>query len=487
MSVDIFEGAKFDGRGLVAEQTAPTSQFDPASVVVASHVTISNSTVGNNTSIDSAGGGFAVSDSSTVELVDGAVVAHNSAVNGSGGGVVLLGNGTLRSDETVLFVDNTASQGYIGSTIAAFENSTLQLRGNLTKCSVGVYLGWATCRAGEVRQHDMCVCCGQHTFSFTNVSCARCPANANCSDGNLVEPVPGYWSSAPTSVQMHRCPLDTAACNYRRPTWHSPVAVKCIEAKGYTGPLCGACKLPDFGMLSPFRCGKCMRPSVQLGVYMLVSFVSVFFVLSTVHATWRDNLTGKKVVLDTDLIKVLVQFLQYTVIIGSVAVPWPLFDAVQRWFQAVNIVFAVGSGQALSLDCWLDHYVPQGKLPLAMQRQLVYFFAPVLVLVAVVALQWLIWALGRWVAPLVWRPKEGAAQRPAMLVVRKLPVTLLVLTFYAYPTLLRAALSFFACLVIDRGEREVPLPAGATAPLAHKHGYWVSDINQQCFAGYHWA
>jgi hypothetical protein len=73
-----------------------------------------------------------------------------------------------------------------------------------------------------------------------------------------------------------------------------------------------------------------------------------------------------------------------------------------------------------------------------------------------------------------------------MLVVRKLPVALLVVTFYAYPTLLRASLSFFACLQIDRLPE---LTSGATAPLNHTLGYWVSDINQQCFAGYHkgWA
>ena len=485
IAVDTFEGAsaRFDGRGLIAGREVATGDVD-LSTIPASHVAISNSIVANNTCYNSAGGGFAIADRGTVELVDGTVVEHNSAFNGSGGAVVLLYNGTLRTDESVVFVDNSAGKGYIGSTIAAFDNSTLQLRGNLTKCSVGVYLGWFPCRAGEVRQHDMCVCCGQHTFSFSNITCERCPRNANCTEGNRVEPLPGFWSSAATSVQMHRCPLSDTACNYTRPRRDSQVAMRCNEGAGYTGPLCGACKLPDFGMLSPFRCGKCMRPSVQLGLYMLVSFVSVFFVLSTVHATWRDNLTGKKVVLDTDLIKVLVQFLQYTVIIGSVAVPWPLFDAVQRWFQAVNIVFAVGSGQALSLDCWLHHYIPQGRLPLAMQRQLVYFLAPVLVLVAVVALQWLVWALGRWVVPLVWRPKEGRAQRPASLVLRKLPVTLLVLTFYAYPTLLRAALSFFACLVIDR---DVYLPSGATAPLNHTHGYWVSDITQQCFAGYHWG
>jgi hypothetical protein len=231
-----------------------------------------------------------------------------------------------------------------------------------------------------------------------------------------------------------------------------------------------------------------MPPKVQLGLYLLTSCACVVFAAVTVYTTWKDNLTADKVVLATDYIKVLVLFLQYTVLIGGVSVAWPLFD-VQRWFQAVNIVFAVGSGQALSLDCWLYYYFPQGKLPLAMQRQMVYFLAPVVVLVAVVALLWLAWALGCWVVPLVWRPKEGAFQQPASSVTRKLPVTLLVVAFYAYPTLLRASLSFFACLRIDRVPPEVQLPPGATAPLNHTAGYWVSDITQQCFSGYHrgWA
>jgi hypothetical protein len=231
-----------------------------------------------------------------------------------------------------------------------------------------------------------------------------------------------------------------------------------------------------------------MLPKVQLGLYLLVSFACVVFAAVTVQTTWKDNLKADKVVLATDYIKVLVLFLQYTVLIGGVSVAWPLFD-VQRWFQAVNIVFAVGSGQALSLDCWLVHYIHQGKLPLAMQRQLVYFLAPVVVLLAVVALLWLAWALGRWVVPLVWRPKEGATQHPASLVTRKLPVTLLVVAFYAYPTLLRASLSFFACLRIDRIPPEVQLPPGTTTLLNHTAGYWVSDITQQCFVGYHkgWA
>ena len=377
---------------------------------LASDVTISNSIVSNNTSVQSPGGGLAVSQGGSLQLVNGSMVSHNSAVNSSGGGVVLFGNGTLRADDSVMFVNNIVRKGYVGSTIAAFDNSSLELGpgGRLTKCSVGVYLGWSTCQAGETQQHDMCVCCPQHTFSFTNASCEPCPINGNCTGGSLVQPLSGCWSSAPASVQMHRCPLYTTACNYTAPTQ------QCSE--GYTGPLCGACQLPQYGMLSPFRCGKCLPPKVQLGLYLLLRFAVVVITI-TVHMTWKDNLTSNKVVLATDYIKVLVLFLQYTVIIGSVSVAWLLFD-VQRWFMAVNIVFAVGSGQALSLDCWLHHYLRSSKLPLAMQRQLVYFLSPVFVLLGVLTVQWLAWALVRWVVPLVWRPKEGATQQPASLVLR---------------------------------------------------------------------
>jgi len=348
------------------------------------HVSINNSTVTNNTSVRSPGGGLAVGGNGTLELVNGSVLSYNRAGNSSGGGAMLYGNGSLRADDSVSFVGNAVSKGYVGSTIATFDNSTLHLpsRGALTKCSVGVYLGQSTCQAGEVRQHDMCVCCQQHTFSFANGSCQPCPRNGNCTGGSLVQPLPGYWSSAPTSVQMHRCPLFTTACNFR------VVNGSVHECNtGYTGPLCGACQLgsvehPEYGLLSQFKCGKCLQPKVQLGLYLLLSCVSVVFVTCTVHATWQENLSGDKVVLVTDLIKVLVQYLQYAAIIGSVSVPWPLLN-IQSWFQAVNIVFAVGSGQVLSLDCWLHHYIPQGQLPIAMQRQLVYFLAPLCVLVAV--------------------------------------------------------------------------------------------------------
>jgi hypothetical protein len=448
-----------------------------------SRVMISNSIVANNTSNGAAGGGFAIASWSVIALANGTKVLGNRAFNGSGGAVLLMGNATLQADGTVVFQNKSGSRGFVGSAIVAFEDANVSLptRGQLTKCNTSVYLGTATCAIGEVLQHDVCNCCPPHTFSFANSSCTQCPPNAACPGASVVEPLPGFWSSAPTSIQMHRCPLFKTACDYVNET-HT-----CKP--GYQGALCGDCHLPDYGVLSPMRCGRCMQPAVQLGLYVGLNFVTVSFVTYTVHATWQDNLEGTWDVQVTDYIKVLVQFLQYIVIIGSVSVPWPFFD-VQMWLQAIGVVVTMGSGQALSLDCWLYRY-GRKSIPMAIQRLLVYFLAPVFTLVLVLALQWLAWAVQFWLVPL-WKPRgvAGIAQGPLQLLLRKLPVTLLVLVYYAYPLLLRASLSFFACLSIDKPLGAFAnVPAGATALLSHTWGYWVSSIQQECFAGYHlrWA
>jgi hypothetical protein len=226
-----------------------------------------------------------------------------------------------------------------------------------------------------------------------------------------------------------------------------------------------------------------MRPVVQLVVFMLLSFAVLMFVWYTTNATWQENLEYSNGVLMTDYIKVLVQFLQYTGIVGSVSVPWSLFD-VQQWLQALGIVVTVGAGQALSLDCWLNNYFPHSKLSIL--RLAVCILAPVITWLLVLGVQCLSWAVRRWFVPLFWQSKEGDNVPHASEIVRKLPVIGMVLGFYSYPTLVRVALSFFACLDIDKLLSALSnVPAGATAPLSHKWGYWVSSIDQQCFSGYH--
>jgi hypothetical protein len=213
----------------------------------------------------------------------------------------------------------------------------------------------------------------------------------------------------------------------------------------------------------------------------------------------------RKVLEPPDAIKVLVQFLQYLVIIGGVAVPWP--GLLVGMFQAASVVFGA-SGQAVSLDCWLEHYFKSSvSLPLAIQRQLVPFIGAVAVWLVVLVVQ-LLWGIGAGMAKCcssgcfrhgsrgVTQPQQrrgrsvGAGSRfmqPLKRVWDMLPLTSLVCLFYAYPSLLRAALGFFACLsvdVINSSSATVTVP-----PMAHPRGYFVGDTRALCFEGWHrvWA
>lgn len=153
--------ARFDPRGRAGVAAADDMLQDASP----SHVSIVNSTVANNTSIGFAGGGIAVDSYGTVQLLNATMISHNAAIDSSAGGVLLLRNATLYAQHGVLFINNSVNKGFVGSTIAAFDNSTLHLpaRGHTTKCSAGVYLGYTTCQAGEVLQHDMCVCVARST------------------------------------------------------------------------------------------------------------------------------------------------------------------------------------------------------------------------------------------------------------------------------------------------------------------------------------
>jgi hypothetical protein len=127
-----------------------------------------------------------------------------------------------------------------------------------------------------------------------------------------------------------------------------------------------------------------MPPAQQFGVDVVLVFVAVVLITLTVHFTWQDNKAGDKAVRPSDLCKVLAQFLQYLVILGSMSVRWPKFLTLS--FCAATVVFGGASGQAMSLDCWLATYVPQQQLPLAVQRQLALFVVSVGILLAVILL-----------------------------------------------------------------------------------------------------
>lgn len=481
-------------------------------------VTISASKVSDNNGTASAGGGIAVAFNGSVTISDGSFVVDNSALSG-GGGAVVMHNGSLTVSGGSLFGRNTAREG-IGGALYASDNATVDIRqgvqfsgnkvaqfragqdivvvdrvrlfmdgtvvgdsGAMTKCSTTVYLSTYICGAGESLTNGYCACCPVHTYSFAtwhqNAPCEKCPEFAFCPGADIILPLAGYWHSSPQSVQIHQCPLLTKACGEHG---------KCQA--GYQGNLCGACAA-GYGMRQPLRCGQCMSPQRQMAVYLILSCLTVVFITLTVVLTWRDNQQPNVQLRPTDLIKALVQYLQYLVIFGSISAPFP--DALNVVFEAASVVFGAASGQVLSLDCVLQHYVHASTPPLAIQRQLVNFLAPFLVLFLVILLLVLLsgarYLLGMLCARIRVRRNRAMPLRSSvkqLRVVRQWPMIAIVVVFYSYPTLVKASLSFFACLSID----DASGPYAEHAVRNHSAGYWVSDgLHQECFIGWHkaWA
>lgn len=465
---------------VIANNTATLKAGGGVGVFGSAVVVISGQSLLVNNSAEGAGAVVAT-DNSTL-AIEGCRIDNNSPSGFDGGAV--MGQGAAKVTLTNGVVFNNNAPGWLGFGRNIYVQEQVRLHvdgtvvdtqdGTLSKCALSVFKEYTVCSAGEYKEQSGCRCCPAYTYSFTGntTACEQCPANAQCPGGDVLWPEPGFFHSGPQSVQIHQCPMGNTAC--------AGPGGRC--APGYWGILCGECVAPEYGSTLPLRCGKCMPPAKQLGLYLVIACVTVVFVAITLHFTWLDNLQGGSQLRPSSMIKVLVQYFQYMFILGSISAPWP--SAMKQLFSAASLVFGVANGQVLSLDCWLGYFVRTRSLPIAIQREIVSYLAPFLIFIAVVVLLLAGWAARR----ALWRMQQRRRRStgPALLLWRKVPVLAIVTVFYAYPSLLKVSLGFFACLRVDDASQG---PYAEFAVANHTQGYWVGSTNQECYSGWHkgWA
>jgi hypothetical protein len=354
--------------------------------------------VNNTVPIGSAGGGISVTGSAMVSVGAKTLIQGNKALEGAGGGgVYIIGSGAVVLD-SVRLVGNDASNGGgvaalgssrltikgstvisnntapVGQDISVGPNATFSIEGSSVFDPYGDTVSWqrVDCLPGEVLSQGYCRPCLPSTYSLVpgvDAMCKVCPANAVCPAGaDVIIPVAGHWHSSRYSTQIHRCPHVDEVCGLNGTC-----------AAGYNGNLCGACE-PGYGPAAAFNCGKCMSPAAQWALYISAGLIAVLLVSFTVHSTWRDNTqtSPSRTVKASDLIKVLILFLQYLVIVSSLSVPWP--TSLAYLFRGAKFVFAASNGQVVSLDCVLFQGHLSSPVPIAIQRQLLYLVAPIGVL-----------------------------------------------------------------------------------------------------------
>lgn len=173
-------------------------------------------------------------------------------------------------------------------------------------------------------------------------------------------------------------------------------------------------------------------------------------------------------------------------ILGSISVPWPHF--LSNAFFTASLEFSASAGQS-SLECLVKHYRSAVALPVAIQTQLItLLLAPMAVLLTVILVLSMAHVIKHLVLACTKRtrnqPVLGNFTQVPLALLSRLRVALVVITFYAYPKMVKVALGFFACLpIVVAGKGDYP----QHALLTHGAGYWVHDIQQECFAGWHQA
>jgi hypothetical protein len=461
----------------------------------------SGSRVQHNVADQNHGGGIFLSGKAGIDNVDTEWL-NNSAIGGVGGAVAAFGNATFNITNSTLkdnkaFVDlaKSALQGE-GGALYAWDNATVSINGgnkfinNIALRGSDAHLGpfvtfsqdypssnatsifWlrTECQVGEIRRFEWCESCPMGMFRFDAVGevCLQCHLKANCTGGDVMYPLPGYWHSYKYSTQIHECP-NPAACHYNTTTQKS-----C--AGGYEGHVCGSCE-KGWARLGSFNCVKCLEPVALVWfVFALGGVLLIALISYTVCATWQDNQSPGNALRPSDVLKVFITFMQYIIMILS-SLKLSLGKAMSSIMSVFGVVLSAATHEMVALDCILPEKV--WGLPRVIFGQLLYLLTPAFVFAAVTIVIFLLRHL-----------RKGAEGRGFSNATSRqlLPVTALVVLFFFHPWLVHTGISMFACFQVDVANASYdPYPQHALA--AAPHGYWVLDMHQACYSGWHksWA
>lgn len=208
-------------------------------------------------------------------------------------------------------------------------------------------------------------------------------------------------------------------------------------------------------------------------------------------------------------------FLQYMVLVGTLRVPWP--PTLVLPIKALTWFLAASSSQTLALECVINQDNLPAAVPMAIARVLFYTLMPVgtflvlwLVEAAVRVLLAVLPPLLAEFAALCWRwqcmPACMSGWCSSKVVPHRGTCTVLLLkerlrarfkrlhsislvmffmcVFFFLPSVVRYILSLFVCVPLDDPQAP-PYPWTAAAPGT----YFLLDLNQQCWHGWHqvWA
>jgi predicted outer membrane repeat protein len=512
-SLDVSKGVQFLDNTVTYSVGGALAAVGNAAVTIFSNVTFRN-----NSSPQFLGGGISAEGQAVVLVKEDVLFENNSAAY-DGGAVMASMDANVTMLGRVTFWNNSANTGgaiaardtvilslldgvhfdhnmarIVGSDVWVDVDCTFTMEGaNIPPNSSSVLWLRKYCDLGEFIGPDgFCQRCPTSTFGLdpNHITCGKCPINANCPGGAVIEPLAGYWHSSKYSPLVHSCPRKDL-CLYNG---------EC--KKGYEGNVCGKCAI-GYGFGGPFTCRMCIPFRTTLAIYASAAVVMFVVVSTLLHTTLKDNQTGVSGDRPSDFLKIMVRHVQYLVILSSIGLRWP--SGLAFIFTAASYVFATAGGAGfISLDCLL----PAQGLPFALKRSAAYLLAPAVIFLSALGTRLLLRAVHKLFLELrltrcctlaeeQQQPRvpnsAGESYGTSVLVIAF--VASLVTLFSFYPSLVALSLSFFTCVPLDsKMEQQELLSAGSEAHKRYAvanatYGYWVHDMQQPCWEGWHraWA
>ena len=210
----------------------------------------------------------------------------------------------------------------------------------------------------------------------------------------------------------------------------------CNEAYGFEigSRKCHACRL-GYRRQGRVRCAKCPPPSqnyflIVLGIIFVV-FAVVFFVKVTVKDAGRTKISE-------NIQKVIINFLQIITVFSGFSLRWP--PAMQALFDFQGSISTVGD-HLLNPDC-VSTYATAADLYYT--KQVGYTVLPFVVVIVL----WIVWtAIAKFKKIDFYLRKDYVTSTPK----DKFVVSVSVLLYLIFPTLVNQAFSIFNCIEVEDG------------------------------------
>jgi hypothetical protein len=249
--------------------------------------------------------------------------------------------------------------------------------------------------------------------------------------------------------------------------------------EGYLGHLCGRCAA-GFGSVRLFNCQRCYSRGTVVFLYILSCLLLLAFIKLLIWLTLRKNskatasdeanANNASTVEPAQLLRQLVLFSQYTLIVASVqaADSWPV--TISKPLQALSWLLAPATPHTLAPECLLQENGAAASTGAA--RVVFYVAVPLVLLAVLLCVEGLVRCAlakgmcGRRGLPAKPRPKG------------RLVAASMVVVFFFLPSIVRSAFGLFACITIDypAAPPNYPMAIGS---------FWLHNTNQQCFQGWH--